>query len=283
MFNAVHICPESAPDALRIPLCSGKCPVNHTGLIEAGGPGGMVNRQPSRAWARGLALATFTALTLSGCGGESTTARDGQSPSATPSASADAASTPNPQGTATGSALPEDWRPEEPAVLATGMQVPDDYEPATLEHPARNVPKPVMPAEAAEETEAGAQAFLNYRADAQWYAMQTGDTVPVRNATAPECRNCTEQFDEIEALYRNGGWAAGGWETVKIPEGSFEKRADGGYNLPVSVNSRGSLTFSNSKIGVKQEPYKGADILDIYIDFRDGKWTHVTASPRGSL
>lgn len=251
----------------------------------------MQHARSARVGARALVVAGVAALTLSGCGGGP--AADGSaSPQPTASSASshdDAASPSTPPASAsastTGSSspLPEDWRPQEPTVLATGQKVPDDYEPATLEHPARNVPKPVMPKEAAQETEAGAQAFLNYRADAQWYAMQTGDTAPVREVTATECANCTEQFDDIDELYESGGWAVGGWEAVKIPEGSFQKRADGGYNLPVSVDSMGSMTVVNKAISVRQEPFKRTDLIDIYVDFRDGKWTHVTASPRGSL
>ena len=181
------------------------------------------------------------------------------------------------------SPLPDDWRPEEPTVLATGQKVPDDYEPATLEHPARNVPKPLMPEEAKEETEAGARAFLNYRADTLWYAMQTGDTSLVRNVTATECSNCTRQFDQIDEIYRKGNWARGGYEKVILPSGLFIKRADGGYNLPLEVESKGSQVISSSTIAVSQMPYSGKDLLDVYIDFRGGHWTHVTASPRGSL
>ncbi|WP_124106136.1 DUF6318 family protein [Kocuria tytonicola] len=161
--------------------------------------------------------------------------------------------------------------------------MPEDYEPATLEHPARNVPKPVMPAEATKETEAGAQAFLNYRADAQWYAMQTGDTTLVRDVTAAECSKCTAQFDDIEALYQHGGWAIGGWEKVTILPGGFTKRMDGGYNLPVDIMSSGSKTVPSSSKSVTQSPFSGTDLIDIYVDYREGHWTHVTASPRGAL
>ena len=170
------------------------------------------------------------------------------------------------------SPLPDDWRPEEPTVLATGQKVPDDYEPATLEHPARNVPKPVLPAEATEETEAGAQAFLNYRADAQWYAMQTGDTSLVREVTAPECSNCTEEYGEIDALYGKGGWARGGWEKPTLPDGHLSKRVDGGYNLPIEVDSKGMQVIYSSRVTTSQMPFSGADILDVYLDFRDGHW-----------
>ncbi len=247
---------------------------------------------------RGAALAALAIMLLTGCGGgspeasgdeasagattaETSTTQPGSSAPSEFSASPTATRSGSPSGSE--SSLPNDWRPEEPTVLATGQKVPDDYEAAALEHPARNVPRPVMPAEAREETEAGAQAFLHYRADAHWYAMQTGDTSLVREVTALECSNCTEQFDEIDELYRDGGWARGGWEEVTLPRGHFIKRADGGYNFPVEVDSKGFQTVVSSQVRVTQMPFSGNDLLDIYMDFRDGHWTHVTASPRGSL
>ena len=249
---------------------------------------------------RGAALGVLAVTLLTGCGGgapQATTPGESE-PSvpatAQPSLTPDNARMPSaPSVSPTNeysamrdgseSPLPDDWRPEEPTVLATGQKVPDNYEPATLEHPARNVPKPVMPAEAREETEAGSQAFLNYRADAQWYAMQTGDTSLVREVTAPECSSCTEEYDEIDALYGKGGWARGGWEKPTLPDGHLSKRADGGYNLPIEVDSKGMQAIYSSRVTTSQMPFSGADILDVYLDFRDGRWTHVTASPRGSL
>lgn len=249
---------------------------------------------------RGTVLAALAVTLLTGCGGGTPEAgsSEGSGPVApataqVSAASTDAATSSGPSASLTNeysawrdgseSPLPDDWRPEEPTVLATGQKVPDDYEPATLEHPARNVPKPVLPAEAKEETEAGAQAFLNYRADAQWYAMQTGDTSMVREVTAPECSSCTEEYDEIDALYGKGGWARGGWEKPTLPGGHLSKRADGGYNLPIEVDSKGMQAIYSSRVTTSQMPFSGADILDVYLDFRDGHWTHVTASPRGSL
>lgn len=248
---------------------------------------------------RGTTLALLAALLLTGCGNGSPGAGGGDSAAPTgvtsagttaqptsPAPDASPASPTTPQsGSPSGSdsALPDDWRPEEPTVLATGQKVPEDYEPATLEHPARNVPKPVMPAEARDETEAGAQAFLNYRADAQWYSIQTGDTSLIREVTSTDCEKCTEQYDAYEAMYAKGNWAAGGFEVPTIVPGSFSQRPDGGYNLPVDVKSSGSVAFVDQAIPRRQLPFAEKDAFDCYI-YRDGdRWMYLTGSPRGSL
>ncbi|WP_147406040.1 DUF6318 family protein [Kocuria tytonis] len=161
--------------------------------------------------------------------------------------------------------------------------MPDDYEPATLEHPARNVPKPVMPAEASEETEAGAQAFLNYRADAQWYSIQTGDTSLIREVTSTDCVECTKQYNHFDTIYSKGHWGAGGHEIEKIADDSFAKRADGGYNLPVAIKSSGLIVVKNRRITERQEPFNLSERFDTYVYYESGTWRYLTASPRGSM
>ncbi len=248
---------------------------------------------------RGATLALLAALLLTGCGNGSPEAGGGDSAAPTgatsagttaqptsPAPDASSASPTTPQsGSPSGSdsELPDDWRPEEPTVLATGQKVPEDYEPATLEHPARNVPKPVMPAEAMEETEAGAQAFMNYRADAQWYSIQTGDTSLIREVTSADCEKCTEQYDAYDSRYANGNWAAGGFEKPTILREAFVKRPDGGYNIPVSVTSSGTIGIDDNKVTARQLPFDESDAFDVYIYRENGVWRYLTSSPRGSL
>lgn len=251
----------------------------------------MQHARSARMGARALMVAGIAALTLSGCGGGP--AADGSaSPQPTASSASshdDAASPSTPPASAsastTGSSspLPEDWRPQEPAVLATGQKVPDDYEPATLEHPARNVPKPVMPKEAAQETEAGAQAFLNYRADAQWYSIQTGDTSIIRELTSTDCSECTKQYDHFDRVYGGGNWAAGGFERETLLANSFQRRSDGGYNLPVKIDSSGMIVVKGGQITERQESFNYPNRFDSYLYFEQGSWHYLTASPRGSL
>ena len=253
----------------------------------------MLHTGTARTRARTLALVGLGILVLGGCGtspqdntagtqAAETSSSASPSPERTDTGSAKPASTATPT-TSSKAALPEDWRPEEPTVLATGQKVPDDYEPATLEHPARNVPKPVMPPEAKEETEAGAQAFLNYRADAQWYSIQTGDTSLVMEITSTDCAECLEQYEAYEKMYSEGNWAAGGFETAKIEPHSFTKRPDGGYNLPVRIKSSGATAIVDGKIPRRQLPFDSSEGFDVYLYRENAQWVYLTGSPRGSL
>ncbi len=225
-------------------------------------------------------------LTLAGCGNSndpepgdtatSTSADGGSSPtvSETGDGSSDSPSS-SPDPSASG-----DWWPEQPETMATGQEFPDDFEPATLEHPARNVPKPVMPEEAKQETEAGAQAFLDYRTDAVWYAFQTGDTSLVREVTADSCEQCFSQFDSIDNVYSKGGWMAGGYERSEILSDSFVRGSNGIYTLPVDAQSSGVKSVEDQRLTLQQQPFATDAGFDVNIDFRDDEWTYITGSPR---
>ncbi len=225
-------------------------------------------------------------LTLAGCGNSndpepgdtatSTSADGGSSPtvSETGDGSSDSPSS-SPDPSASG-----DWWPEQPETMATGQEFPDDFEPATLEHPARNVPKPVMPEEAKQETETGAQAFLDYRTDAVWYAFQTGDTQLAREVTADGCENCMVQFNRIDTIYSDGGWIAGGYEGGSILEEGFIRGADGVYNIPVETKSSGVKVTDGDRLISQQHPFDTSEGFNVNLIFRDGKWVYITASPR---
>lgn len=254
---------------------------------------GMHHSRSARTRAAVLAVACAGVLTLTGCGGgDEPPATGGTSaaaspgtPSGSPPATPHDAASAVPSATAGSSAspLPDDWMPEEPTVLATGQKVPDDYEPATLEHPARNVPRPVMPEAAKAETEEGAQAFLNYRADAQWYAFQTGDTSLVRELTSSSCERCQNQFARIEENFSKDSWMSGGAESATILPNSFTQRATGQYTIPVNAKSSGVAVIKNKAIKSKQRPYSSDRILDVSIIRKSGHWLYITASPRGAL
>lgn len=225
-------------------------------------------------------------LALTGCGESSNAERvvSAEPPAASGeksdvpkrrASSAEKAATPSPTPTASG-----DWWPELPAELASGLELPSDYVPATLEHPARNVPGPNISKEANEETIAGAQAFLDYRADAFWYAFQTGDTSLVREVTAESCDKCTDQFNRIDSIYSDGGWLAGGYEGGGILADSLIKGPGGFYALPVYTHSIGVKEIDEGKLQSQQNPFTTADRFNVNITFEEGRWLYLTGSFR---
>lgn len=174
---------------------------------------------------------------------------------------------------AVSSAAPSPSPSPTPSAEATS----DEYVPASADGPAQNVPKPVKPALADEESYEGAQAFLDYLADARAYAWQTGDTSLVRGITEDECIACIEQYDEIDALYVEGGWAEAGTDSITI----FDKDMPvNSYGMPaprVKIKSP-EITVWGSGGEVEQESPAidhGDRMIYAHLNHADAGWSLV--------
>jgi hypothetical protein len=144
-------------------------------------------------------VATFTAaaLLLAGCQGGSTA-------SATPSATSSTTASPTASGSA--SSVP-------PSPTASPV-----YKPADAKGKAQNVPVPVMPELAKENSKAGLEAFIGY-----WYAQlsyvgETGDMSSWIPMIAQECQLCLSLQESGEDGYTNGRWLSGGRISVRTIE-----------------------------------------------------------------
>lgn len=167
------------------------------------------------------------------------------------------------------------------AAAASSAPAKDEYVPASSEGPAKNVPKPTKPDLADEESVEGAQAFLDYLSDARAYAQQTGDTSLAREVTAEECYSCMNLYDTIDDLYDQGGWASRGYEKMTILSDDLPVDSYGLYAPEASVDAE-TLTFWDPDGNVVDEA-SGEDFSDdgllVHMDYRDGRWTYVTAGP----
>ncbi|MFI2566426.1 DUF6318 family protein [Paenarthrobacter sp. NPDC018779] len=126
-------------------------------------------------------------LLLSGCQGEVIPSGP---PSGTGSTAAPASSKPAP-----GSPVP----------VPTGV-----YKPADATGRAQNVPVPVMPALAKENTKEGLEAFIRYWYAVGNYANETGDISELHSLSTPECDPCAYYQKASSDGYTNGRWLVGG-------------------------------------------------------------------------
>ncbi|WP_147017567.1 DUF6318 family protein [Kocuria turfanensis] len=151
--------------------------------------------------------------------------------------------------------------------------------PASLDGPAQNVPKPVMPELAREESREGAQAFLDYWSDAMWYAYQTGDTSYARDIISDSCDVCSDQLDLLEEIYQSDAWAVGGRESVTIKESTITSGPDGVYKPVVSGVTEGAKLIENGQVSLDVPPDSGAgDPHVIYMDYVQGEWVYISAA-----
>lgn len=85
-----------------------------------------------------------------------------------------------------------------------------------METPTSAAPDPVepeLPAEAAEASEAGARAFIEYYWELVNYAQVTGDVKALKRASGPNCERCDAGIDGIKQVYRAGGHITDGQYT----------------------------------------------------------------------
>jgi len=100
--------------------------------------------------------------------------------------------------------------PEAPPLAATDAATPAIYKPADAQGKAQNVPVPVMPELAKENSKAGLEAFIGY-----WYATfslatETGDLEPWSHITVLSSPVAAAYVKAIERNYSQGRWMVGG-------------------------------------------------------------------------
>ncbi|MEJ5867843.1 DUF6318 family protein [Pseudokineococcus sp. 5B2Z-1] len=108
-----------------------------------------------------------------------------------------------------------------PPPAPTATATPTDDAPTPEPGPA-----PTLPPEATTDDAAGAEAFVRYWYDSLNYAIRTGDTASVREASLlPECIECEALASSVESAYDAGGSLVGGRADVveaiaPTPDGS---------------------------------------------------------------
>ncbi|THJ66216.1 hypothetical protein E8P82_09440 [Arthrobacter echini] len=82
--------------------------------------------------------------------------------------------------------------------------------PASSAGPAVNIPVPVKPALADENSAEGLEAFTEYWFELFSYGYETNDWAPFDAVTDPGCRTCAKTREVVADYYANGGWMDGG-------------------------------------------------------------------------
>lgn len=138
--------------------------------------------------ARALGVLVGLAVLLTGCQGGSPTAGTSE-PQTTTASSTSSVSVP------AASAAP----------ASSGA-----YKPADAKGKAQNVPVPVMPELAKENSKAGLEAFIGYWYAVKNYANQTGDIAALDTLSTPGCQLCSHMERAVTDSYRDGRWMVGG-------------------------------------------------------------------------
>ncbi|WP_454809294.1 DUF6318 family protein [Paenarthrobacter nitroguajacolicus] len=164
--------------------------------------------------ARPAVLALALAMLLSGCQGGATPS---SSPTETSTTTAPpASSAPVPEASAT---------PSAPAV----------YRPADAQGKAQNVPVPVMPELAKENSKAGLEAFLGYWYATYSYAIETGDLAAWEKITDTTIPVAVAHEKSVNLNHIDGRWMAGGRLTTPVIEVAWDDSESTTYSARVQV------------------------------------------------
>ena len=206
----------------------------------------MTERSFSIARGRVVAALVGAGLLLSGC--QSGGPTPGTSPSASnTSASPSATPTPTPTPAAT-------------------------YVPASAKGKAQNVPVPVKPALADQNSKAGLEAFTKYWFALLDYGYQTGDFKYWKTLTKPACVFCMALHDRVLASYEGGAWLVGG--TIQTPKVTAQwKKETGQQSVAVQViQARTDYYSSAGKMSRASTPESNSGAA-FFAVFENGAWS----------
>ena len=164
------------------------------------------------------------------------------------------------------------------APTASTPPAPDTaYQPATPTSPAKNVPKPVMPALAKEKSEAGQKAFIKYWLETYNYAFDSGDVGPLRAASASDCDYCSKAVKGVDVLRKqNATWRVGGGVTAALGQASFHTASDGLIRVRVRVTDAPVRFYTSEGTSTQ---YKAAGLgestRDFWIERKANSWSIV--------
>jgi hypothetical protein len=139
--------------------------------------------------------------------------------------------------------------------------------------PARNLPKPVLPEAARQNTKEGFEAFTQYWFDTITYGLETGDSEPLREVSLPDCKMCNGYIADAGQVARGERRHVGPRWTVS----SFEP------NMILDPNRNAIAYFflhesPSQEYGLKGEllknraPAPDPDPKVIHATFKDGHW-----------
>ena len=154
------------------------------------------------------------------------------------------------------------------------------YEPATREHRAKNVPKPILPEEANKNSVAGLHANIAYLAAAYTHGLTSGDAECVgKSALSSE-----DKASLTRAIGRVSGstWVADPTLIISLKEATPRQDGDT-YTWPALFTVRiGPFRVKNRSVEEVPESERSQDYsVDIVARYKDERWV-LDALPTGS-
>lgn len=114
-----------------------------------------------------------------------------------------------------------------PASTSASAPTPTVYVPASEKAPAQNVPVPMMPEAAKQQTKEGWEAFAKYYIDELNYMVETNDPSRVEALASGACDFCRVEIHFANFAAEQNHWAIGGKYEFACARTDIEKSDDG--------------------------------------------------------
>ncbi|MGO4250312.1 DUF6318 family protein [Paenarthrobacter sp. RAF54_2] len=207
----------------------------------------------SHARIRGAVFGLTAALLLTGC--------QGGPPGGSPSESSSTT-------TPTSGVL----SPGPSATESSGRATPAAaYRPADAKGKAQNVPVPVIPALAKENSKAGLEAFIRYWFQLFSYAYETGETTGVTEHSSRTCVLCEHLVKSINANHTDNRWLVGGSFQTPVVEVLWDP-ALSSQQGKVQVIQQEIHYFDPGGSESRSATVATNDAAAFFADYRDGSW-----------
>ncbi|WP_309075700.1 DUF6318 family protein [Paenarthrobacter sp.] len=158
-----------------------------------------------------------------------------------------------------------------PSASAT-PSAPPVYKPADAKGKAENVPIPVMPELAKENSKAGLEAFIGYWFQLLSYAYETGDTARAKELSNESCLLCADLLSGVATNYTEGRWLVGGKYQTPVIDVIWEPSA---ASQPAKVQVlQQQILYVNVDGSHGREPTAAInDAAAFFGEFADGSWS----------
>jgi len=199
--------------------------------------------------ARTAAIVVVAAVLLSGCQGGSPTAGNSETHTTTASPTSSVSS----------------------PVASAAPPSSGAYKPADASGKAQNVPVPVMPELAKENSKAGLEAFIRYWYATYSYATETGDLGPWSLATDTTTESGAAYKKAIDANYASGSWLVGG--RISVPRIEVLWQPGVGSQVAKVQVIQEEIDYLDANATVRQRTSEASNTAEaVEVTFRNGAW-----------
>jgi hypothetical protein len=151
--------------------------------------------------------------------------------------------------------------------------------PASSAGPAANLPVPVKPALADENSAEGLEAFTKYWFELFSYGYETNDWVPFEAVTDPGCGTCTNVVAAVKRVYESGGWVVGAKSDITGYSTDFRANTQGSVSSFVEVVQGRTATFAGPGELRGDDPKKPPSTNVTFTLFDQDKWLMLDFGP----